>query len=86
MSLQTNWGKGNKFIDHEPAEETCPEGYLKCEKMIDGVWVNTGWAPDVKAVKQHATAIGGAVRAMTDTGYVEFKELDTCSSMCDTTC
>lgn len=38
-----------------------PDHYFKCEKLIGETWVVTGWAPDVKAAKSHAEAVGGCV-------------------------
>lgn len=50
-----------------------PADYLKCEKLIDGAWVVTGWAPHEQAAERHAEAIGGTVRAicMTDNDLPE---------------
>ena len=57
-----NW-KNEPFVVHDPeAEVSYPPDFLRCEKLIDGQWVNTGWAKNEKAFKRHAEAIGGTVR------------------------
>ncbi len=35
-----------------------PDHWLKIEKLVDGVWVNTGWAEDEKVFRRHAAAVG----------------------------
>ncbi len=62
-----------KFIVHEEAEETYPSHYLKCEKLIDGVWTTTGWAKHEQAFRRHASVIGGTVRC----GYITVTTEDT---------
>lgn len=47
-----------------------PDWFLRCEKMIDGNWVTTGWAPHVEAAERHADAVGGQVR-VTDNDSAE---------------
>jgi len=49
-----------------------PENWLKIEKLIDGVWVNTGWAEDGKAFLRHAKAIGGRVKATDEKGNIKW--------------
>jgi hypothetical protein len=89
MSHLGTWTQNN-FIAHENSDETQhPAHYLKCEKLIDGVWVNTGWAPHLKAVEQHARALGGSIRALNNVLAVvyEYQEkLDNNTELCDKDC
>lgn len=89
MSHLATWTQ-NTFINHEPNEDTPhPAHYLKVEKLIDGTWVNTAWAPHIKAVEQHAKAIGGKVRALDMTDNVIGNEvffIDIGSDVCDNVC
>lgn len=73
MSLGS-WTQG-KFITHDEDEEVkYPDHYFKIEKLLDEVWVNTGWAEDEKAVERHAIAIGGSVRATNNVRAMVFEE------------
>lgn len=38
-----------------------PEYYLRCSKLVGEKMVVTGWAPNIKAAKRHAVAVGGTV-------------------------
>jgi len=86
--INLDWNK-KKFVTHIEEEESYPDHYLKCEKLINGTWVNTGWAPNLKGVKQHATAVGGTVRATNNDLAVVFETeevLDISPVLCDITC
>ncbi len=75
-----------------------PDHWLKIEKLVDGVWVNTGWAEDEKVFRRHAAAVGGQVRlldlsgtelcSVTETEYVPAKYIDVDSEIetCYITC
>jgi hypothetical protein len=92
MSHLATWTQNN-FIVHDDTDETPhPAHYLKVDKLIDGTWVNTGWAPHIKAVDQHAIAIGGNVRAVNVTDNVIVYEkchdklVDIETELCDNAC
>ena len=88
---------GVQAIENDINEEVQhPNGWYKIEKLSDDTWVNTGWAPDEKAFRQHAAAVGGTVRLVHDSGIVLFsvteyvppeaKLIDSNLELCHTTC
>jgi hypothetical protein len=57
--------KGNRVIEERPLT-----GKLRLQKLVDGAWKTTAFAPDLEACKRHAAAVGGSVQVLDKAGVV----------------